>query len=59
MTEYIEYEFDEREEIDETRSVMTINGDEVSEVENFKYLGCFVQKNEGFDEDLKRTIKCR
>jgi len=45
------YEFDERKQIDETRSIMTISGDEVSEVESFKYLGSFVQKNGGFEED--------
>jgi len=27
-TKYIEYEFDEREQIDVARSVITINGDE-------------------------------
>jgi len=39
-TEYIQYEFDERvlkKQVDET-SVRTISGNEVSEVESFKYL---------------------
>jgi len=39
---YIEYEFDGRKQVDETRSVMTISGNEVNEVERFKYLGSFV-----------------
>jgi len=37
---------------------MTINGDEVNKFESFKCLGCFVQKNSGFDEDVKHRIKC-
>jgi hypothetical protein len=57
-TECIEYEFDEREQVDGTRSAMTISGVEVSEVESFKYLGSFVQKNGGLDEDVKHRIKC-
>jgi len=36
---------------------MTIHGDEVSEVENFKYLGFFVQKNGGFDKNVKQRSK--
>jgi len=43
--EYIEYEFDIREHINETRSRMTEGRDEVKEVESCKYLGSFVQKN--------------
>jgi len=38
---------------------MTISGDEVNEVESFKYLGSFVQMNGGFDKDVKHKIKCR
>jgi len=37
---------------------MTMSGNKVSEVESFKYLGFFVQKNGGFDEDVKHGIKC-
>jgi len=37
---------------------MIISGDEVSEIESFKYLGFFVQHNGGFDEDLKHRIIC-
>jgi len=50
--ECIKYEFDERERVDEIRSVMTISGDEVSKVESFKYLRSLVQKKVGFDEDV-------
>jgi len=32
---------------------MTISGNEVSEIESFKYLGSFVQKNGGFDKNVK------
>jgi len=49
------YEFDEKEQVDETRSVITVNGDEVRDVENFKH---FVQKNESFDEHVKYKIRC-
>jgi len=44
-----------REQVDKTRSVMTISGDEVIEVESFKYLGSFVQKNGGFQLDVKQN----
>jgi len=32
---------------------MTINRDEVSEAESFKYLGSFVQQNGGLDKEVK------
>jgi len=35
---------------------MKINGDEVNEVESFHYLGFHVQKNGGFDDDMKHRI---
>jgi len=35
--EYKEYEFDKRKHIDEMRSGMIVEGDEVKKVENFKY----------------------
>jgi len=35
---------------------VTISGDELSDVESFKYLGCFVQWNGGFDEDVKHRV---
>jgi len=58
-TEYIEYEFDERKlKVDEMRSVMTVSGEELGKGESFKYLGSFVQKNEGFDKDVKYRIRC-
>jgi len=38
-TEYVEYEFDEIDYVDETKSVMTISGDEVNEVGSYKYFG--------------------
>jgi len=37
---------------------MTIDGDEIKEVECFKYLKSFVQKNRGFDKDVKHRIRC-
>lgn len=36
---------------------MTKIRDEVSEVESFEYLGVFVQRKVGFDEDVKHRIK--
>jgi len=39
------------------RSGMTVGGDEVKEVERFKYSGSFVQKNWDFDEDMKNEIR--
>jgi len=38
---------------------MSIYGDEIKEVEYFKYLESFVQKNNGFDEDVKHKIRYR
>lgn len=35
---------------------MTINGDEMDEVENFKYLVSFVQRDGGFGVDEKHRI---
>lgn len=35
---------------------MTISGDEVDEVENFKYLGSSVQKDGGFDEVVEEQV---
>jgi len=57
-TEYIEYEIDEGEQFDETRSVMTISENEIRKTESFKYLGSFVQKNGSFDENYKHKITC-
>jgi len=59
-TEFIEYEFGGRDqEVDGTRRAMTISGDDViGEIESFKYLGPFVQRNEGFVVDVKHRIKC-
>jgi len=50
--------FDVREPVDESRSGIIVGGDEVKEVESFKYLRSFVQKNGGFDDDVKRGIRC-
>jgi len=46
-TEYIiEYDFGEKgQEVDGTR---TISGDVIGEVDSFKYLGSFVQRDGGF-----------
>jgi len=49
-TEYIEYKCEEKEQIDTMRSRIIIDGDEIKEVECFKYLWSFVQKNGGFNE---------
>lgn len=38
---------------------MIINSDAVVEVESLKYLGFFVQKNGGFDKDMKHRNKCK
>jgi len=35
-TEYIEYKFEEKEQVDETRNGMTIDENEIKEVECFK-----------------------
>jgi len=37
-------EYDEREQVNKTRSVITISGDEVREAESFKYLGSLYKK---------------
>jgi len=45
-TEYIEYDFGVRgQEVDGTRRAMTKRGDVIGEVESFKYLGSFVQRD--------------
>lgn len=44
MIEYIEYQFDEKEQVNEMKSGMTINRDEVKQVESFKRLEFFVQR---------------
>jgi len=44
-TEHIENKFDEREQVNETKDVITISKNELGEVGNFKYLESFVQKN--------------
>jgi len=50
-----EFEFDEREQVDITRCVMTVNEDEVKEIESCKYSGFFVQKNRSFDVHVKQV----
>jgi hypothetical protein len=37
---------------------MTISSDMLGEVENFKYLGSFVQKDWGYGMDIEQRIKC-
>lgn len=56
---YIEYAFDERDQVDETgNGTRTVSGDEViTVVEGYKCLGSFVQKNGGFDGDAKHKIR--
>jgi len=36
---------------------MTVNGDEVRKIKRFKYLRSFIQKNGGFDKDVKHGIR--
>jgi len=55
---YICVDIKNREQVDETRNVMTVNGDEVNEVEYFNCLGSFVQKYSGFNEDVKHRNMC-
>jgi len=38
---------------------MTVSGGEVREIESFKYLGFFVQKNGVFDVAVKHRIRCK
>jgi hypothetical protein len=38
------------------RRPMTISGDVICEFENFKYLGSFTQKDEGFGMDVKTGL---
>jgi len=42
--------------VDETNRVMTKNGNKLSEVESFNYLGFILQKNGGFVENVKHRI---
>jgi hypothetical protein len=45
-TEYIKYDFGVKyQEIEVMRRPITICGELISEIENFKYLGSFVQKD--------------
>jgi hypothetical protein len=37
---------------------MTLSGYIISEMENFRYIGLFVQKDAGFGLDIKHRIKC-
>jgi len=39
------------------RGLMTKSGNKVSEIESFKYLESFVQKNRCFDKGVKYRIK--
>ena len=43
---------------DRAAQVMQLGEDSVGEVERFKYLGSVVQKDGGFEEDVKNRIKC-
>lgn len=46
-----EYNFGGRgQEVDRTRREMTICGDVIRKIENFRYLGSYVQNNGGFNE---------
>lgn len=42
--------------MDETRRVIT-SGDTVGEVKRFEYLGFFIKKSRGFNDDIKYRIK--
>jgi len=54
----MEYGFGERhQEVDGTGRAMNINGDVISKVESFKYLGSFIQRPGGYWRMyLKRRI---
>lgn len=45
--------------IDGIKKVIKIRGDTIGEIKSFKYLELFVQKNGGFDENVKCKIKSR
>jgi hypothetical protein len=45
------------EEVEGMRRSMTLNGDVIGEVENFKYLESFIQKEGGFGIFVKHMIK--
>jgi hypothetical protein len=60
-TEYREHDFGGRfQEVKGMKKPMTIIGDVIREVENFKYLVSFVQKDRGrgVGMDIKQRIKC-
>jgi hypothetical protein len=40
------------------RRPMTISDDVIGEVDSFKYLGSFVEKDGGFGMDVKHRMKC-
>jgi len=55
--EYIEYKFGEMyQEIDGAKRATTISCDVIGEVERFKYLGFFVQKDGNFVMNVKHRI---
>jgi len=37
---------------------MTISGDVIGEVQRFKHLGYFIQRDGGFGMNIKHRIKC-
>jgi len=43
-TEYIEYKFEKQTQVDDARNEMIIDGDEIKEVEYYKYSETFIQK---------------
>lgn len=50
---------EEREdEVNIERQVMKLSRDKVGEVERLKYLRYILQKDYGFQEDIKYRIKC-
>jgi hypothetical protein len=52
-TKYIEYDFGGRyQEVEGMNRLMTMSRDVIGEVENYKYLGLFIQKNGGFYRDV-------
>lgn len=53
----IEYDFGGRDQVvDGTKLAMTISDDVKGEVKSFKYYGSFVQRDEGFDVNVKHRI---
>lgn len=56
---YIEYNYAGRDQVfGDMRRVIAVSGDVINKVENYKYLGSYVQRDGGFFRDEKHKIKC-